>query len=113
MTVDQLLLQITHFTDTTVEEFLPRRDARVLRSLSTLMSNGTFFTENQIQGIVNSGTFDASSPLFSKARELYSLNHTPVVGASGAVFGLLLAYGMSFPNQIIYLNFFFPINLMM
>ena len=47
ITVDQLLLQITHFTDTTVEEFLPRRDARVLRSLSTLMSNGTFFTENQ------------------------------------------------------------------
>ena len=47
MTVDQLLLQITHFTDTTVEEFLPRRDARVVRSLATLMSNGTFFTENQ------------------------------------------------------------------
>ena len=70
----------------------------------------SFFTENQIQGIVNSGTFDASSPLFTKARALYSLNHTPVVGASGAVFGLLLAYGMSFPNQIIYLNFFFPIK---
>ena len=70
----------------------------------------SFFTENQIQGILNSGTFDASSPLFPKARALYSLNHTPVVGASGAVFGLLLAYGMSFPNQIIYLNFFFPIK---
>ena len=47
MTVDQLLLQITQFTDTTVEEFLPRRDARVLRSLASLISNGTFFTENQ------------------------------------------------------------------
>lgn len=34
----------------------------------------------------------------------------PTVGASGAVFGVLLAYGMTFPNQIIYLNFLFPIK---
>lgn len=34
----------------------------------------------------------------------------PTVGASGAVFGVLLAYGMLFPNQLIYLNFFFPIK---
>ena len=47
MTVDQLLLQISHFTDIAMEEFLPRRDARVLRSFTTLLTNGTFFTENQ------------------------------------------------------------------
>jgi len=34
----------------------------------------------------------------------------PVVGASGAVFGLLLAFGMLFPNQIIYLYFAIPIK---
>jgi membrane associated rhomboid family serine protease len=50
------------------------------------------------------------SPLFNDARQLYSLYNTPVVGASGSVFGLLLAYGMSFPNQVIYLNFLFPIK---
>lgn len=33
-----------------------------------------------------------------------------VVGASGAVFGLLLAFGMMFPNQLIYLYFFIPIK---
>lgn len=33
-----------------------------------------------------------------------------VVGASGAVFGLLLGYGMLFPNTVIYLNFLFPVK---
>jgi membrane associated rhomboid family serine protease len=70
----------------------------------------SYFTPNQISEIVNSGAFNPSSPLLGKARMLYSLHHTPVVGASGAVFGLLLAYGMSYPNQIIYLNLLFPIK---
>ncbi|MCC6253222.1 MAG: rhomboid family intramembrane serine protease [Bacteroidia bacterium] len=34
----------------------------------------------------------------------------PVVGASGAVFGLLLAFGMMFPEQRIYLYFAIPIK---
>jgi membrane associated rhomboid family serine protease len=36
--------------------------------------------------------------------------NTPTVGASGAVFGLLLAFGMMFPNSQIYLYFLFPIK---
>ncbi len=38
-----------------------------------------------------------------------SLN-TPTVGASGAVFGCLAAFGYLFPNTLIYLYFFFPIK---
>jgi membrane associated rhomboid family serine protease len=38
------------------------------------------------------------------------LVNTPMVGASGAVFGLLLAFGMTFPNAIIYLYFAIPIK---
>ena len=34
----------------------------------------------------------------------------PTVGASGAVFGILLAFGMMFPNMEIYLYFLFPIK---
>lgn len=34
----------------------------------------------------------------------------PVIGASGAVFGLLLAFGIQFPNQYIYLYLLFPIK---
>jgi len=38
------------------------------------------------------------------------LNQINTVGASGIVFGLLLAFGMMFPNAYIYLYFLFPIK---
>ena len=38
------------------------------------------------------------------------LNVWNTVGASGAVYGLLLAFGMLFPNSRIYLYFLFPIK---
>lgn len=38
------------------------------------------------------------------------LNAHTVIGASGAVFGILLAFGMMFPNSIIYLYFAIPIK---
>ncbi len=34
----------------------------------------------------------------------------PTLGASGGVFGILLAFGMLFPEQPIYLYFLFPIK---
>jgi membrane associated rhomboid family serine protease len=34
----------------------------------------------------------------------------PTLGASGGVFGILLAFGMMFPNQPIYIYFLFPIK---
>lgn len=37
-------------------------------------------------------------------------NAPNVVGASGAVFGLLLAYGMIFPNSLIYIYFVIPMK---
>ncbi len=40
------------------------------------------------------------------ARFLYE----PVLGASGAIFGLLVAFGVMFPNSLIYLYFFVPIK---
>lgn len=40
----------------------------------------------------------------------YYLNQSVVVGASGAVFGILLAFGMMFPNTVIYLYFAIPIK---
>jgi membrane associated rhomboid family serine protease len=35
---------------------------------------------------------------------------TATLGASGAVFGILLAFGMLFPNTLIYIYFFFPMK---
>jgi len=34
----------------------------------------------------------------------------PVIGASGAVYGLLLAYGLTYPNRFVYLYGIFPIK---
>ncbi|MBN1569303.1 MAG: rhomboid family intramembrane serine protease [Acidobacteria bacterium] len=33
-----------------------------------------------------------------------------VIGASGAIYGLLLAYGLIYPNRIVYLNFLLPLK---
>lgn len=38
------------------------------------------------------------------------LNYMTTVGASGAIYGLLLAFGMMFPDSMIYLYFFVPIK---
>ncbi len=40
----------------------------------------------------------------------YFLNQHVVIGASGAVFGLLLAFGMMFPNSLIYVYFAIPVK---
>ncbi len=42
--------------------------------------------------------------------QLNQLLNTSTVGASGAVFGVLLAFGMTFPNTIIYVYFALPIK---
>ena len=45
----------------------------------------------------------------SEYREMF-LNQPVVIGASGAVYGLLLAFGMLFPNSIIYVYFLIPMK---
>ena len=41
-------------------------------------------------------------------QEIY--DNANVIGASGSIFGLLLAYGMTFPNQVIYVQFIIPMK---
>ncbi len=38
------------------------------------------------------------------------ITNVPTIGASGAVFGILLAFGMMFPNSLIYVYFAIPIK---
>lgn len=40
----------------------------------------------------------------------YFMNRPNIVGASGCVYGILLAFGMLFPNSYVYLYFFVPIK---
>lgn len=34
----------------------------------------------------------------------------PIIGASGAIYGILMAYGMLFPERYVYLYFLFPVK---
>ena len=33
-----------------------------------------------------------------------------IIGASGAIYGILLAYGVTYPNRIVYFSFLFPVK---
>ena len=54
-------------------------------------------------------TLDELTYVTANARDTF-LNSINIVGASGAVYGLLLAFGMLFPNSYIYLYFLLPIK---
>tara|TARA_B100001142_G_C14285531_1_gene636736 strand:- start:67 stop:804 length:738 start_codon:yes stop_codon:yes gene_type:complete len=66
--------------------------------LNTLLENGKSILErNQ----------NYSHQIMGKLNQLIN---TPTVGASGAVFGILLAFGVLFPNTLLYLYFAIPIK---
>lgn len=74
---------------------------------------------NDIQNILVTGNYNVSTLLPGLAKEnmteisvlkeklttLYMLFHVPAVGASGAIYGILVAFGMSFPNSKLALIF--------
>ncbi|MDE6463176.1 MAG: rhomboid family intramembrane serine protease [Muribaculaceae bacterium] len=61
-------------------------------------------------GYVDFSQFDQRlvTSLLPELRELYGLVNTPLVGASGAIYGVLLAFGFLYPNVPVYI-FFIPI----
>ena len=65
---------------------------------------------NQVINATNNTKISAEPSQFLSMQNLYSLINTPMLGASGAVYGLLLAFGMLFPNSIIYLYMAIPIK---
>ena len=54
-------------------------------------------------------TTGVGSGLIWLVLNLSNANHT-LAGASGAVYGILLAFGLLFPNRTVYLYFLFPIK---
>jgi membrane associated rhomboid family serine protease len=66
------------------------------------------FRKTELMGNTQN-TVQASIELILEYKKEF-LNEPVVVGASGSVFGLLLAFGMLFPNSLIYMYFFFPIK---
>lgn len=75
------------------------------------------FDQTQVQSFINEWSFQKSNPEYIRGSVeiaeaiIQRKINIPVVGASGAVFGLLLGYGMLFPNtELIMLFFPFPIK---
>lgn len=65
-------------------------------------------SSSEIQSILTAGKYDQNSinvPL-ETMQEFYSLYYTPAVGASGAIYGVLVAFGMYFKDAKLALIFF-------
>ena len=62
---------------------------------------------SSIQNLLETGQYNVSFLKISneKLSEFYSLYHSPAVGASGAVYGVLVAFGMLFPESRLALIF--------
>ncbi len=65
-----------------------------------------FFTKYYFVTGIGAGLVTVAVSLLPGMEQSYYSN---TVGASGAIYGLLLAYGLSFPNRPIYLYFLFQI----
>lgn len=95
-----------------LKEFTSNHTFRVSRFSGVIWNEFQQFERNTTLLSIN--PFDAKA--LAKSLEFvslyrdYYLNQHVVVGASGAVFGILLAFGMMFPNSLIYLYFVVPIK---
>ena len=75
---------------------------------AALMHLGVLYMEmDKVMDYFQQLPFDQQQQLLYSDR--FKVN-TPTVGASGAVFGCLSAYGYLLPNSLIYLYFFIPIK---
>lgn len=62
----------------------------------------------EIQNLLESGRYNSnilSQIPEKRLSDLYQIYNTPAVGASGAIYGVLVAFGMSFPNAKLALIF--------
>ena len=65
---------------------------------------------NDMPGILELAKKGLYNPGNANSLKLTQLVSTPTVGASGAVFGILLAFGMLFPNTLLYIYFAIPVK---
>lgn len=63
-----------------------------------------------LQGGENEKAAANETAMYLSEAKPYWLNIIRAVGASGAIFGLLLAFGMMFPNEKVYMYMFVPIK---
>ncbi len=111
-----VLNDINHILNTrdiaALAEFTSTHTFRVHESAGPIWHEFLQFQRNIRTLSMNPQNMEAMQGVLSflgNYKEFY-MNQSVVVGASGAVFGILLAFGMMFPNHIIYLYFAIPIK---
>ena len=64
----------------------------------------------QISNLMQTPGFTAEDNISLIRQKSEFLNNLVVIGASGSLFGLLLAFGMMFPNTMLYVYFLVPVK---
>ncbi|MEI6061683.1 MAG: rhomboid family intramembrane serine protease [Bacteroidota bacterium] len=103
---------ITHPDMVTLQQFASTHQFNIGGSSSDFNQLFENFKLNYITLQQDPGNSQAmqESLNFVVAYREHFLNLPVVLGASGAIYGLLLAFGMLFPNSLIYLYFFIPMK---
>ena len=73
--------------------------------LENLWGSKTFFIYYTVCGVGAGLANILIAPLFTNIAP-----NVPTVGASGSIYGVLIAFGMIFPNRLIYIYFMLPIK---
>ncbi len=111
--LDALNQIISHPTVSAVEDYFTKYGFRI-GSVNPLITQHDISLFNQNMNLLSQGQANADIMqqivTFLSNYKVEMLNQMVVIGASGAIFGLLLAFGMMFPNSIIYLYFAIPIK---
>jgi membrane associated rhomboid family serine protease len=96
----------------TLQQFASNHQFNISDSSGELNVAFENFKQNYNTLQMNPGNMQAmqESVNFVATYREHFLNLPVVVGASGAIYGLLLAFGMLFPNSLIYLYFFIPMK---
>lgn len=104
--LDALQKIINHPNVSGVESYFQKYGFRV-GAINPLITKADVATFNHNMNLLGQGAADGSIlqqiVTFLSNYRTEMLNQMVVIGASGAIYGVLLAFGMMFPNSIIYL----------
>ena len=102
--VAQTISLVNQFVDApSIETYRYLVDNNTVVQLQQPFQNNLMVLQN------NPSSLDALVDATLNIRDSY-LNSFVLIGASGAIYGILLAFGMMFPNNTIYIYFLFPIK---
>lgn len=108
-TVDAIQECIAEPSERHLQEFLTSKDYKIA-NVEMREKMNTFISTYNAASVSDSKQAEKIAIEYLLEYKKDYLNLPNIVGASGALFGLLLAFGMMFPNSLIYVYFAIPIK---